>query len=92
MTGTAEYSSIELTESQLAAIRHGEGPMLIIAGPGSGKTEVMTRRVSRLIHEEQINPEHILCITFTNKAADQLKDKIRDLVDTPKTFKVEGAL
>lgn len=82
MTDTAETTSVEPTQSQQAAIRHGDGPMLIIAGPGSGKTEVMTRRVARLIHVHHINPEHILCITFTNKAADQLKDKIQYLVDT----------
>lgn len=72
--------SLPLTPEQQAAVKYVEGPMQILAGPGSGKTEVMTRRVAHLINKHDISPDKMLCITFTHKAADELKDRIQRLV------------
>ncbi len=68
-----------LTDAQLQAARHVDGPLLVLAGPGSGKTTVVTRRVSYLI-EQGIPPWQILALTFTNKAAGEMRQRIEDLV------------
>ena len=67
----------QLTEQQTEAIVHRGAPLLIIAGPGSGKTEVITWRVAHLIRSSQVAPAHCLVTTFTNKAALELKDRIQ---------------
>lgn len=61
---------------QQAAITHGEGPLLIIAGAGTGKTTVVTERIKHLILEKKINPENILALTFTEKAATEMEERI----------------
>ncbi len=66
-----------LTSNQSEAILHRGSPLLIIAGPGSGKTEVLSRRVAHLILTGDANPENMLITTFTNKAALELKDRIQ---------------
>ncbi len=76
-----EGSTNKLTEDQKSAIEHERGPLLIVAGPGSGKTEVMTRRVAHLVNEKGIGPDRILVVTFTNRAADELKDRIQERVN-----------
>jgi DNA helicase-2/ATP-dependent DNA helicase PcrA len=69
-----------LTEPQAAAVAHRGGPLLIIAGAGSGKTRVLTRRIAHLLATGDARPSEILAITFTNKAADEMRDRVVDLV------------
>ena len=69
-----------LNERQKEAVTHVDGPLLIIAGAGSGKTRVLTYRVAYLISECGIRPDQILAVTFTNKAAQEMKERIIDLI------------
>lgn len=66
---------MEVNQSQLNAINHDKGPMLVLAGPGSGKTLVITRRTEQLINRYGINPQNILVITFTRAAAEEMKER-----------------
>ncbi|MGA1863823.1 MAG: ATP-dependent helicase [bacterium] len=69
-----------LTQSQWEAVSHIEGPLLILACAGSGKTRVITYRICFLIQECGISPSQILAVTFTNKAASEMKNRVKDLI------------
>ena len=69
-----------LNDRQKEAVLYNEGPLLIIAGAGAGKTKTLTTKVAYLIEEKNVNPNNILAITFTNKAAKEMKDRLYMLV------------
>ncbi|MDP3057399.1 MAG: UvrD-helicase domain-containing protein [bacterium] len=81
-----------LNEKQREAVTHPSGPLLIVAGPGSGKTRVLTHRVAYLIKEQHINPDQILGVTFTNKAAEEMRIRLRKLLSGGKNEDAQDSM
>lgn len=76
------FTEDELNPQQLNAVKHFMGPALVAAGPGSGKTRVLTHRVAFLIKEYGARPDRMLCVTFTNKASEEMKSRVEKLLNT----------
>ena len=71
----------KLNKAQKEAVEHGKGPLLIVAGAGTGKTHVITKRIAYLIHKNKVEPEEILALTFTDKAAGEMEERVDLLLD-----------
>jgi len=77
---TSTKSSTRLNAEQQAALRYIDGPLLVLAGAGSGKTSVITEKVAYLIKNCYIKPQYIFAVTFTNKAAREMKERVGKLI------------
>jgi DNA helicase-2/ATP-dependent DNA helicase PcrA len=75
-----EMASSQLSDQQRLAVEHADGPLLIVAGPGTGKTRTLTMRIAHLIMQKSVSPANILAVTFTRKAAQEMQQRLRAIL------------
>ena len=78
--GHVKTGRFELNKEQHRAVEYEKGPMIIVAGPGTGKTRTLTHRIARLVTDKSVLPKNILAVTFTNKAAQEMRDRLKHLI------------
>ena len=72
--------SLQLNEEQRAAVEYLEGPLLVLAGPGTGKTQLLSAKVAYILEHTDANPENILCLTFTEAGAQNMRDRLQTMM------------
>jgi len=80
----------ELNKEQKQAVEHEKGPLIIVAGPGTGKTRTLTHRIAYLIKHKKISPKNILAVTFTNRAAQEMRHRLEHLIENSKQLPFVG--
>ena len=87
MSASFKKLSLQLNERQRQAVDTTEGPVMVIAGPGTGKTQILTLRIAHILVKTQVNPENILALTFTENAAAEMRERLSELIG-PDAFRV----